>query len=656
MLKDIFNAVVGEIHSPGVSCEVCNSLLPYVPVGNDEWSLSKQEEYMVTLCLHALYSGIEIEGVEGVEAEVYPVSLLTLAYTSLLKRLYPQSPVLGQILLDSISSMTVTALSGTMPYLLQSDAFGFSGPVFVTGADDILALLQMMTADPVYLHLVTHLRLLAGSVASGCIYTHRNGHDATTGGRSYSEFHGIQARVSAEMQAVGEPSHSALKPVYPTVSRVTKLDYQDRAPYILADWHAPSQSPSDKDGTVHGHGEMGSVTMVPEVDTHRQPAKCRHTYLADNCRPLVRSWAYNVVDGKAQNTRTWLYRKWCDLCGIVGDDAETEELYAFPAHIRPMDIPRVTKCMADCHEIGTPFFVCYAQRVPKDIYYWIRDTGSVVRYGKDGKPELIAGYVERLPANIKATDPLESILSAISRNPTHGSSPCKFNGKRSKLKPQSIPFSPWMQRRKPALYFLPKEGGPVDNYPPTLPERMFSPSNHINTCHYCVDSILRKSHDLHENWSAHTLLDESLNNTAFDAHGFHEQMGPFSFGWLFLYAHVQLVGSCPIHMHIGVRALARVLFSMFRLHRSVPFHNSVHTLDMLQMTLTLSHAIRRSFVGKVLLSPLMQLLVMFAACAKNLDNPGLSTDYLVGTNNPVTIIHGRWKPKERQVSAVQLEL
>ncbi|GIQ81084.1 hypothetical protein KIPB_001987 [Kipferlia bialata] len=73
---------------------------------------------------------------------------------------------------------------------------------------------------------------------------------------------------------------------------------------------------------------------------------------------------------------------------VVGDwQAPAEE------ERRPKDgeYRKVFTALEDVQMDRKPYQVCYGQRMPKGNYYWMRDTGSVVRRTEDGQPALIAG-------------------------------------------------------------------------------------------------------------------------------------------------------------------------------------------------------------------------------------------------------------------------
>ncbi|GIQ86331.1 hypothetical protein KIPB_008168 [Kipferlia bialata] len=59
------------------------------------------------------------------------------------------------------------------------------------------------------------------------------------------------------------------------------------------------------------------------------------------------------------------------------------------------------------------------------------------------------------------------------------------------------------------------------------------------TCDFCVDTVIGSFHTIHADYDGRTMLKKALTAHNFDAHSFHASLGPFAFGFLFLYAHAQ---------------------------------------------------------------------------------------------------------------------
>ncbi|GIQ81471.1 hypothetical protein KIPB_002431 [Kipferlia bialata] len=140
--------------------------------------------------------------------------------------------------------------------------------------------------------------------------------------------------------------------------------------------------------------------------------------------------------------------------------------------------------------------------------------------------------------------------------------------------------------------------------------------------------------------------------TGFDAYAFNSMTGGFGFGFLFMYLFSAFGWSD--HTGVTLQALTGFLLSVDKNTRSCPFNNHLHVLDALQMAILMTHGTAATPAGRRLMDPLLRLLLLISVVSLDIDHPGLSTDYLVETGHPVTVLHGRTVPLLKQALSLSL--
>ncbi|GIQ83958.1 hypothetical protein KIPB_005365 [Kipferlia bialata] len=123
-----------------------------------------------------------------------------------------------------------------------------------------------------------------------------------------------------------------------------------------------------------------------------------------------------------------------------------------------------------------------------------------------------------------------------------------------------------------------------------VPTLVAGPYMVLNSCDHCVDCLIKRFYMLYADWECHTALERACTETAFDARVLDKQLGGFGFGWLFMYAYTHEAHT-PLSAHINIKDLVKVLFTIYRMHHKNEFHNTIQTLDALQLALLLCNSI-----------------------------------------------------------------
>ncbi|GIQ80419.1 hypothetical protein KIPB_001216 [Kipferlia bialata] len=587
-------------------------------------------------------------------------------------------------------------------------------PVSVA-ADDILDILQGLVGDPRFLPYRRRLRHLCSSLIRRSLYTDTAVNEKACLVGSIAIGHQpstLPRRPTAEVRQFSldlskSPCVSDVSDSYTDTSQLL----EDLDLHCVLESSSPKSSPLFSPQT-----SAYTASTFAECDTSSTSRTTQSTTVSSDMymplwlgappsdymqrhRPLRCSFHLSVSAGSLEGhcVRVYMYRSWLDLLGIKSAQAEEAEVQAFPRNIHPQDVHRVLTCVRSVVTGDTRLCVEYQQMVRcKDgvaIYAKMRTVGSAVQWDDMGKPTMIAGYSEKLLNSITPTSaaslrhtetearnaPLRDALngyqpSVDSHRVSSGTVECDTLHRDSidvhvlhssrytcaRQCPTAPSIGCWVKApsgktrtlRSIKRYLMTSPHAIRGSPPVSLPRSLFRPYYSLVTCESGTDMIIAGFQRLTARKESRELLQSSVTNTAFNAHDFAAKMGGFSFGWLLLYAFLHDNQCPPFVEQLSFRALVKVTLAIHRLHRRNPFHNGARALDSLQLVILASGYMHRVPVGRVLLPSPCLLLVMLASVAQDLDHPGLTLDYLRGTDHPLTVVQGRVCPRKQQAAAL----
>ncbi|GIQ82220.1 hypothetical protein KIPB_003318 [Kipferlia bialata] len=672
--------VVHDIHKTvrqGLVCdptEIPSCLSAMVTFTHDieeqERHLTKVTSYLVFHNPYPLPSACD-----SMDKRIGAVNMLEYLWLSVLRRLSIKfGGRCSAYMIDSAIRVRKKALRTVVPLPWIRTSASVLGQT-VTSADELLQVLQALAMYPAFSCYHHRLKDLASSVISHTLYREA---DRKASQVLTWEYHSSaveldrppapeEATSPPNLKAVRQPMSDARADTSmwwsPAVeeSDITPNDFES----TLADEYGMPCSAS----MVSMDGLLSKDLIESDYVQHTTRPVFAHT---NNIRPPRLSWMLIVPTDPDRlseiKVKVVILQSWLDLYGLETEQQITDEKSAFPHGVHPEDIQEVYNAILQANT-ATPVYKCEFRHLcpkSKTRYHRIRSIGSYCGPTLDGSAYLLCGYEERMPK--ESDDILQFSRSAHSASlversesqvlpnipnmldsphplskppetafdadclpsPTHVASPFPFKGVSVPLEKSLLP-----------------DGSRVKNSHITLPQLRHRVHMFI-TCEQCVDALLMSFYKIHANKEAQRLLSLAVSEHAFDAHDFQAKFGDFAFGWLFVYARTYQTAASNVH--IQMRVLMKVLFSIYRLHHDVPFHNTVHSLDALQAVTLLTDCIVGSGAGHLLMPPVLQFVVMFATVAVDMDHSGLSHDYLAGTDNHVSVLHGRECPSVKQAS------
>ncbi|GIQ80784.1 hypothetical protein KIPB_001638 [Kipferlia bialata] len=511
-----------------------------------------------------------------------------------------------------------------------------------------------MTADPTFLVMHSKLHALGKSVRRGTLYSleHHDGEyqgfpDAITGQHRHPDLLDtskenidraiLASATSADMISTGTSTLSLHDALDSEISTSGSFSWSPSSEILLSpdptmEWKVPYPRCNIPEGYHDHHMSMDQRPDGPIVTA-------RHKVPWDNARPLRGSYMMAYRKDARNSACITVYRSWLDLLGVHGHLKEINELSAFPKNVHPEDLAETYAALESAEKNGI-WLAHYRQLVPTTYpygkYVHMRSIGHVVRYSTSGRALLLAGYAEKMPhpddftvTSGSSCRDFGSISECINASwtseqsaETHQEVDSVFSTAvlQRMMRPASCPYSPSHNALDPDAHrktFMSMWALEEREKPPRLPADMFRRSP-VVTCDHCVDQLLIKYHKMSVNKKIRASLVNAATNENFDAALFDKQLGGFGFG----------------------------------LHRNNPFHNAIHSLDTLQISLVMMYSIEKCPGGTVWMPSVLRALTMLSAVCLNIDHPGLSKDYLVGTDNPVATAYGRERPIQMQASTL----